>query len=1039
MKSKTFNKILSLMIALMLIFGVVFIPTTASASNDININRYSFPLLGKTVQVTSPYKGIRYINGVADTHGGIDLAASTGSAVLAWKAGTVTKVYSKCKSSHISGSCKCGYSWGNHVIIYHGEYNGKSIYTGYAHLSKINVKEGQEVKQGMTLGRSGNTGNSTGPHLHFEVYRGGTASGKRVNPAPYIGLKNVKGTQKVNNYSLVEENATTPKVKLIPISNEKIELVWSADSATTYSVQRKVDNGEWKTILSKTKREKTSSDKLIIGKTYKYRVKAQNSEGDSEYSEIVSFTPLRKTNATELRFAKKDNNDTYKSNNISHIEWKSVNGAVEYEIFRKKNSGYYKKIATVSSSDTSYRDTTLANGATYKYKVRASNGRAKGEYSKELQIQTMAFPKITSLKANNNTDITINVRAGSSAKKYIVYSRLSTDKKYTKLRISTTPSVKISNLKAGKKYYYKVAALNGNVITSESKAKSFQSLATGKITKCLLVNNNSVSLNWNKIDGASYYCVYFANMTDSKAVIKKTTATSLKINNLQAGKKYAVKVKGVRGNISGAYSAQKIAKPLEAPNIYDYGLKTVDSAYIKWHKVENAKNYKLYKKENNGSYKLYKTLSNSILSFTDSGLRNNVTYSYYLIAENGKNKSLASQSIIIKRLSGTPKLSVVEQNNKTITLSWSSINGVRGYNLYRSTNGGQYQKIRSFASNTLKYEDTSVEANNTYSYVIKGYSGLISTSLSNKIDYKPLSKPVIKHAKFTTVSSITIGWDKAFNADGYILYVMVDGGDWKELYKGNSSQYIMENTLISYDHEFRLRSYATVNGKTYFSAYSTTSNTTYDEAITVPIPSVDYISGETSVYAEVSGEENDSYLFEYAYSTSKNGKYTVSAKTFETDYYFKKLSKNKTYYFKVRTVFLVGNDKNGNPKYLYGNYSTPKAITTRSRYTLGSYTNLIDFGVMFNVDPILKPTAPGPYSEGTNVYIYSRDELGNNSSNCISKYKTAISEAGGIYSEVKHNNGRLITIKFGQSTYYVGYNNNIIALSTERSKVAELI
>ena len=68
--------------------------------------------------------------------------------------------------------------YGKFIRIDHG-YN---MQTAYAHLSKINVKKGDEVACGQVIALSGNTGNSTGPHLHFEVVKNGT----RTDPMPYL-------------------------------------------------------------------------------------------------------------------------------------------------------------------------------------------------------------------------------------------------------------------------------------------------------------------------------------------------------------------------------------------------------------------------------------------------------------------------------------------------------------------------------------------------------------------------------------------------------------------------------------------------------------------------------------------------------------------------------------------------------------------------------------------------------------------------------------------------------------------------------------
>ncbi len=101
----------------------------------------------------------------ASTHTGIDYAGRTGDPIKAADGGTVT-------FAGWNGS------YGKMVKISHG--NG--LETWYAHMSSISVRSGQKVAKGSTIGYVGNTGNSTGPHLHFEVRKNGVAK----NPANYV-------------------------------------------------------------------------------------------------------------------------------------------------------------------------------------------------------------------------------------------------------------------------------------------------------------------------------------------------------------------------------------------------------------------------------------------------------------------------------------------------------------------------------------------------------------------------------------------------------------------------------------------------------------------------------------------------------------------------------------------------------------------------------------------------------------------------------------------------------------------------------------
>jgi len=111
---------------------------------------FSYPL--NTQNITS-YFGNRRINYAVQFHDGIDFSARIGETVMAAMDGIVTvAVFHR--------------QHGNYITITHS--NGYK--TLYSHLSLISVKEGEIVKRGQKIGESGNTGNSTGPHLHFSIY-----------------------------------------------------------------------------------------------------------------------------------------------------------------------------------------------------------------------------------------------------------------------------------------------------------------------------------------------------------------------------------------------------------------------------------------------------------------------------------------------------------------------------------------------------------------------------------------------------------------------------------------------------------------------------------------------------------------------------------------------------------------------------------------------------------------------------------------------------------------------------------------------------
>ncbi|MFJ7045503.1 transglycosylase family protein [Streptomyces sp. NPDC101112] len=107
-------------------------------------------------------------------HTGVDFPVPTGSTVKSVASGEVV-------------TAGWGGSFGYQVVIRHAD----GRYTQYAHLSAISVKAGQHVSAGQRIGRSGSTGNSSGPHLHFEV-RTGPGFGSDVDPIAYLRAGGVR-------------------------------------------------------------------------------------------------------------------------------------------------------------------------------------------------------------------------------------------------------------------------------------------------------------------------------------------------------------------------------------------------------------------------------------------------------------------------------------------------------------------------------------------------------------------------------------------------------------------------------------------------------------------------------------------------------------------------------------------------------------------------------------------------------------------------------------------------------------------------------
>ena len=146
---------------------------SSAGSTDGELYSNSNAVLNLTYPVPSSHSVSQWFGHYRNgrPHTGIDYPCPTGSKVVAAQKGIVITVK------------RLNYSYGYYVMIYHGtDAQGRKIVTLYAHNSSILVSLGQSVSKGQQIAKSGSTGNSTGPHCHFELI----IDGVKVNPKNYL-------------------------------------------------------------------------------------------------------------------------------------------------------------------------------------------------------------------------------------------------------------------------------------------------------------------------------------------------------------------------------------------------------------------------------------------------------------------------------------------------------------------------------------------------------------------------------------------------------------------------------------------------------------------------------------------------------------------------------------------------------------------------------------------------------------------------------------------------------------------------------------
>ncbi|MBO3141944.1 M23 family metallopeptidase [Dermatophilus congolensis] len=140
--------------------------TAASSAAQAAVKSFAFAAPVTGTHISSGF-GMRW----GRMHKGVDFAGRKGTPIRAVAAGRVTV------ASNLAG-------YGKVVYIDHGD----GTQTRYAHLNCFSTKVGERVKAGEKIGELGNTGHSTGPHLHFEV----RIKGRAINPLPWLDARGVR-------------------------------------------------------------------------------------------------------------------------------------------------------------------------------------------------------------------------------------------------------------------------------------------------------------------------------------------------------------------------------------------------------------------------------------------------------------------------------------------------------------------------------------------------------------------------------------------------------------------------------------------------------------------------------------------------------------------------------------------------------------------------------------------------------------------------------------------------------------------------------
>ncbi|MCI8327583.1 MAG: hypothetical protein HFI37_07385 [Lachnospiraceae bacterium] len=506
----------------------------------------------------------------------------------------------------------------------------------------------------------------------------------------------ISGKQKTysvySNIDSAKVVPAAPKISAVSSSNyHTLKIKWSKVSgANGYVVYRSTsEKGTYKKIAT-IKNAKTLNDtdtKLDTGKKYYYKIRAYRIVGKNKvyglYSEIKAGKPVP-AKAKGLK-AKSVNANKIK------LTWNKVSGAKSYTIYRSTSkNGQYQAIKT-GCTKTTYTNTKLSNGKKYYYKVAAVRGKTVGKLS------DVVTAKAVSLSVNKSS-LTLQkgakekIKATVSPKATVKWS--TSNKKIAKVSSGgTIRAVSVGNAKITLKANGVTTTVSVKVIPPAPKMSSISS-----------VNYNTLSIKWKKASGADGYAIYRStskNGTYKKiATIKSAKTLNYTDKKLTTGKKYYYKVRAYqtvkKKKVWGKYSSVKAGTPIPS-KVSGVKATSVDGNKIKltWNKVSGAKSYTIYRSTSkSGTYQAIKTGCTSV-SYTNSKLKNGITYYYKIAAIRGKISSKLSGYVSAKAATlSVSQSSVTMQQGMSVkitakatpktTVKWSTSNK----NIAKVSSGG---------------------------------------------------------------------------------------------------------------------------------------------------------------------------------------------------------------------------------------------------------------------------------------------------------------------------------------------------------------
>ncbi len=500
---------------------------------------------------------------------------------------------------------------------------------------------------------------------------------------------------------------------------------------------------------------------------------------------------------------------------------------------------YDGKAKTPAVSSVVYDGETLAEGTDYtiSYSNNTNAGTAMviitgiGDFEGSTATATFTISKasqtVTASAASSSITYgkTTTITASTTGDGAISYSSSDTSV------ATVSSSGKVTAKGAGTATITVTAAATNNY----SKATKTVKITVTRASQTLSVSSSSLTLEVGKtstptVSGAKTTLSYKSSDTSVATVSSSGKITAKKVGTV------TITVTAAQTSAYSKATKTITVKVKPASTTVTSVTNTTSGVKITWDKVTGATGYYVYRSTSkNGTYtQIAKITSGSTVTYTNKSSGTNKvtsgkTYYYKVSAYASTGTATKSSAKGVKYLTAG-KISSLTNTSSGITVKWSKVSGASGYYVYRKTSSGSYQKVTTIKSaSTVSYTDTGVKSKNgtTYTYKVVPYSGSYTGSFT-AVKTVRMTAVSISSLKNSSSKKMTVKWSKNSKSSGYEIQYSTSksfSSTKKVTVSGaSSSSRVIGSLTKNKTYYVRIRTYKTVSGTKYYSAWSSTKS-----------------------------------------------------------------------------------------------------------------------------------------------------------------------------------------------------------------------